>query len=192
MAFFGASDLLTSLFTCLPGGRHYKERQGKVTEMLSFHSKRGHAHNSGNQLSNLSHLRHTPWPIYLLLTPSLSDWKLELPPGKDFLRKDLLGHWEEPGKSEAARWHCSWKLSWLRPWHSVPLPDTDLTYMQCWTIRDHQPHLIHAERCMSLLIPQPSRKLHLEGPKVSLALETLLNPVSFVWNSLPKKRTKMN
>lgn len=46
-------------------------------------------------------------------------------------------------------------------------------------------------RCMSLLIPEPGRKLHLEEPKVSLALEKLLNPV-FVWKSLPKKRSKIN
>lgn len=48
------------------------------------------------------------------------------------------------------------------------------------------------KRCMSLLIPEPGRKLHLEEPRVSLALEKLLNPVCFVWNFLPKKRPKIN
>lgn len=45
---------------------------------------------------------------------------------------------------------------------------------------DHQPDLMHPERCMSLFIPEHGRKLYLEGPEVSLALEKLLNPVCFV------------
>lgn len=73
MTFFGVFDLLTSLFTCLPGVRHYKERQGKVTEVLSSHSKKGHAHNSGKQLPNLSHLRRHLW-AYLFVPHTIPFW----------------------------------------------------------------------------------------------------------------------
>lgn len=69
----GSSHSLTSLFTTLPCGRHYKERQGKDFEVLSSHSNRGHAHNSGKLPT--SHVWGTSLrPLYLLLTPSLSGW----------------------------------------------------------------------------------------------------------------------
>lgn len=143
---FWVSDHLTSLFTCLPGGRHYQERQGKAAEVLSSHSKRGH--NSGKRPPNISHLRNTPEPIHLPLTPSLSNWKPELPPGKGFLRTDLLGCWETPGESEAAIAHenCpGWGpdilfLFLTQTWHACsvePSWNTDLTHAEKMHVPAH-------------------------------------------------------
>lgn len=190
MAFFGASDLLISLFTCLPVGRHCKERQGKVTEVLNSHSKRGHAHNSGNQLPSLAHLRNIPGLFicssqHPFLTESLSchlektSWeKTFWPTGKNLGRVKLpdgIVHENCPGWGPDISFFFltqAWHTSSVEPsWTTSPIwymqkdacaPCSSLNLAENCTWKDPKSPLLWKKSCL------------------------------LVWNSLPKKRPKMN
>lgn len=91
---------------------------------------------------------------HLFLAEARADWAITW---KRHPRAgEKLWHWEAPGECEATSWHCSWKLSWLRPWHFVPLADMGL---DIHAMLNHHGPPAQLNTCRKMHVPAHPRHL---------------------------------